>query len=404
MRRSSGVVFALLVLVPSPSLGEGISFVVETAESRTATGPLASLGPGWSARVGDVSVGGGAGDELVSLRRAGLPLPPFPVGPQVLLADGDRVPGTVVGLKGERLRFRAGLDPGREMDLPLSAVLVIWAGAPEGVREPDRLPRRLLAERRRRDVVLLRNGDTVEGVLAGLDNVTKHAVTVEVDGREAVLDFSRVAAVALNTALAGGRAPRRVVGRLVLADGGRLTLAEAAAEGDVLVGKTLFGAAVRVPLQEVRALDVRGGRVAYLSDLKPRSYEYLPYLAERWDYVADGSVAGGDLLLGGGAYDKGVGVHGACRLSYELRGGYRRFEAVVGMDDRAGGEGRARVRVLVDGRERPLGWDGRLSGRGLPRAVRVDVTGGRVLTLEVGADGRGNVQGHVDWGDARLVR
>src|SRR5262249_32861914 len=160
----------------------------------------------------------------------------------------------------------------------------------------------------------------------------------------------------------------------------RLSLASARADAVSLTGQTLFGAAVTVPLAQITALDLYQGRAVYLSDSKPRRYEFTPFLGSlQLPYVTDGSVrvgslAGGDLCLGGATYDKGLGMHAASRLTYELAGGYRRLEALVGLDDRTGRAGSARVQVLVDGRPRPLGWDGELTFKGGPHPIRLDLT------------------------------
>jgi hypothetical protein len=142
----------------------------------------------------------------------------------------------------------------------------------------------------------------------------------------------------------------------------------------------------------------------YLSDFKPRRYEHVPYFGVSWPWVADGSVAGHDLRLGGSTFDKGLGLHSASRLTYDLAGGYRRFEALVGLDERTGRSGSATIGVLVDGKPQDLGWNGALQGGGSPRPLRVAVTGARSLTLVVEFGRRGDVADHVDWADARLIK
>src|SRR5262249_47929596 len=136
-------------------------------------------------------------------------------------------------------------------------------------------------------------------------------------------------------------------------------------DGQTLTGKTLFGAAVSIPAKDLVALYVFQGRAVYLSDLKPRRYEHTPYLDVAWPYVADGSVAGRMLRVGGSVYDKGLGLHSASRLTYDLAGGYRRFEALVGLDDRSGRGGSARVQVLLDGKA--TAFDREVTGRGGPQ-------------------------------------
>jgi hypothetical protein len=375
-------------------------FRLEPAEGAALTGRLERLDAGWSVRLGGRQVDGG---DVLALRRADTPPPAFPGGEQLLFVNGDRLAGHVTGLEGERLQARLpGLGGDRAASLPLSAVAVVWLGAPDGADDPALLRRRLATGRRARDTVLLRNGDVLEGVLNGLD---EKAVQVEVDRKPASVARAKVAAVALSSDLATPLRPRGVYGRLVLADGSRVSLADAAcADGATLTGTTLFDAPVRVPLARVVALALYQGRAVHLSDLEPRRFEETRYLDVGWPLVNDGSADRRDLRLGGGTYDKGLGMHSAARVTYDLGGRYRRFEALVGLDDEAGPQGSVRVRVLVDGKEYKAGPDRPLTARDGPVPVRADVAGGRELTLVVDFGDRGDVQDLVDWADARLVK
>jgi hypothetical protein len=348
-----------------------------------------------------------AGSEILTLRRLERPSPPYPAGEQVILASGDRLPAQVLRLTGDRLRIRADLGHEHALALPLSAVSVIWLAPPDGTDYPDRLRRRLAAGRRRRDLVLLRNGDVVEGLLTGLER--DGPVRVERNKKEVRVDFRKVAALALG--IDQVRPPRKAEAgaRLVLANGARLTLAAPRPNGSRLTG-TVAGAEASVPLERVQRLDLSRGRVVYLSDLKPRKYEPTAFLGTvRWPLVRDGSVVdgtdtGGDLRLGGGTYEKGLGMHSPCRVTFDLGGGYRRFEALVGLDDVTGRSGQVRLGVLVDGQARELGWDGELTWEAGPRSVRVNVERARELTLAVEWGRYADVQGHVNWVDARLVK
>ena len=213
-----------------------------------------------------------------------------------------------------------------------------------------------------------------------------------------------MAVVVFNTELSTTLKPKAAYGRLVLRDGTRLSLASAAcADGRTLTGDTLFKTALSFPLEDVVALFIEGGPAVYLSELKARKFEQNPYLGEPWPYVLDGSVDRRDLRLGGSTFDRGIGLHTESRLTYDLGGRYRRFEALVGLDDQTGKGGRARIRVLVDGKPKDVG-DAELTSRSEPLAVRVDVTGAKELTLVAEFGERGGVRGHVNWADARLVK
>ena len=156
------------------------------------------------------------------------------------------------------------------------------------------------------------------------------------------IDSLRVVAIAMNTDLARTLKPKGTFGRLVLANGGRLSLMSAEADDQVLTGKTLFGADVKIAIDQIVSLDMREAKAVYLSDLKSIKYEHTPFLGVRWNYEADRSVAGREMRLGGNAYDKGIGMHSESRLVYPLAGQYRRFETTVGLDDRTGQGGSVR--------------------------------------------------------------
>jgi hypothetical protein len=382
-------------------------FVVRTASGKVTRGPLLKIGPDWSVQVGK-GVRRVEGEDVVCLRQEVLARPPLPTDEHLILANGDRVPVRDLRLDGERLSFtHPDLDGGKGSSLPLSAVAVYWRTTPDKVVSPEKLRRRLATGSRPRDQVLLRNGDVLEGVLNALDAL---GLEVEVDKKAVRARLSQVAAVALSTDLADKLAARGTPARLVLtesdegASGGRLTLTAATYDGKRLLrGKTAFGALVRVPVERVAALDLLGGRAVSLSDLKPSAYDYRPFLDERWPWVADGNVTGGDLRVGGSTYEKGLGVHAPCRLTYRLGGAYQRFEATVGLDDLDGRKGRVRVRVLGDGKALDLGGN-EVSHAGGPLEVRVPVAGVKELTLEVECGAGGPVQAVVNWADARLVK
>ncbi len=382
------------------------AFVVRTADGKSTQGRLQSLGPDWSVHVGDATLDGG---DALTVRRAGLALPPPSLDAQLLLAGGDSVAVDAKDgprLVGERLHFVCPvLAGGKDASVPLSAVSAVWYGGAAG-ENPERLRRRLVAETRKRDVVLLKNGDILEGVLTALDAA---GVTIEVDHRPVTVDVNRTAAVALSSDLTEAPKAKGVYARVVLdgpggAAGARLSLASArCADGETLTGETLFGAAMSAPLANLAALDLFGGKAVYLSELKPTRYEYFPYLDERWDWSRDADVTGLDLRLAGSTWDRGVALHSHARLTYAVPKDCRFFEALVGLDDRTGRRGDVRVRVLADGKPLDLGADRDLTA-GAPLSVRVDTAGAKELTLEVDFGQGGPVQDHVDWVDARFVK
>lgn len=351
-----------------------------------------------------------AGNDLLTVRRLDVPLPPLPADDHFLLANGDRLPfqGKGLRLAEEKFHFHhANLEDGKEAALPLAAVSVLWHVAPDKTLDAAKLRRRLARQSRTRDTVCLRNGDILAGIINGLDDKT---VDMEIDKKRAAVKMEQVAYIAFSTELADTLRPKGVYARLILTDsrpgrGGRMSLTKAVCDdGQTLRGVTVFGARVRVPLREVAALDLHQGRAVYLSDLKPSKYAFHPYLDASWSFAPDGNVAEHDLLLGGSTYDKGIGMHSHGRLTYRLSGAYRRFEALVGLDDKDGRRGSVRIRVWADGVALDLGGDRELTAASGPLAIGANIEGVRELSLEVEFGKGGDVQDVVDWGDARVIK
>ena len=143
-----------------------------------------------------------------------------------------------------------------------------------------------------------------------------------------------------------------------------------------------------------------GGRVVYLSDLKPASYRHIPYLQLAWPYQADRSVLGGRLRAGGRLYLKGLGMHSPSRITYDLDEPYRRFEAEVAIDAEAGARGSVVFRVFVDdggGTWQEQATSEIVRGGEPPVPISVDLTGAKRISLLVDFADRGDELDHADW-------
>jgi hypothetical protein len=373
-------------------------FVVHGTRDDLPAGPFVRLDADGTVRVGESPVV--AGGAVVAVRRRGQPPPHFPNDrPHARLVNGDRIPGRVVSVADDRLRFLADLGVPQELTIPLSAVAAVWLTDTAALRAATLIGQKTLAEKRRQDVVVLSNGDTARGTL--LRWPAGGPLQLDVAGKEADVQADRVQAVLLNSDLARAPKPRGAYRQLVLTNGCRLSVRTAELAGNDLRATTLTGSAVRVPVAAVAALNVYQGPAVYLSDLAPR-YEHTSYLGVGWPVVADHSVSGLELRLGGGTYDKGVGMHSQSRATYAVPAGARRLEAVVGLDEVTGRRGNVVVRVLADGK--PLLDPAELMPTDAPRPLRLPLpAGAKELTLAVDFGRGGDVQDEVDWADARFV-
>jgi hypothetical protein len=346
-----------------------------------------------------------AGADLVSVRQENEILPSPPAGPQVQFAGGDRMPGKLVAIKDGKALFRiqTTIDPlnrqaDAEISIPLDAISVMWLVPP-----PERLSEtvvKVLNERRRRDVVLMNNGDIRNGTIR--ECTTDGKLTLTEGTSDSSMPLSHVVALAMNTDLARTMRPSSRYYRLVLRNGARISFASAAGDDQSLNGKLLTGATVVIPWSQILSLETRQGAAAYLSDLKPKNYEHTPFFGLKWPYTRDRSVVGNDLRLAGHCYDKGLGMHSQSKITFALDGKYRRFETLVGLDDRTGQGGSVRLHVLLDGQEKAAGDE--LTSVNGPRTLQFDCSGAKELTLVVEFGNGGDVRDHVNWAEARLIK
>jgi hypothetical protein len=401
------VILLWQVVFPRLSIAAEPVFIARTADGKEVRGPLEKLGADWSVEIGKGVHRKIAGDNLLSIRQKGVHLPPLPTDEHLILANGDRLPVQEIRLDEEKLFFR-NKDLGGEakLSVPLSAVTLIWRAAPDREAEPALFRRRLAAGKRSRDQVLLRNGDVIEGTLHALGAAN---VEVEVNKKIVTALWKQVTAVALSTELADRLKPKGVHARVVLTEpagspGGRITLTEAASDGAVMSGKTVFGASVRFPLERLAQLDVLGGKAVALEDLEPSKYEYRPYLDYKRTWSAESNVCGRDIRLARSTYDRGIGMHTHSLLSFPLNGAYKRFEALVGLDEQDGQEGSVRVKVLLDGKEVDLGKKTTLVPADGAVSIDVPVEGAKTLTLVAEVADNGPILAAVDWVNARLVK
>lgn len=387
----------LLVLTATAAQPAAPDFVAVTT-TETKAGPWQALGKGWAA-----TVGGDAVANLVSLRRADAPLPEWPRTAGVILANGDRIAGDVLTGDDAAVVLKTAWQP-KGLRVPLPAIRVLWltaipADAPAFV---DRY--RWLDAGRKSDVLLLRNGDTAAGVIETF--AEGGALRLRRDAAAATFDAGAVAAVAFNPTLSAARKIKGPYARLVLADGSRVSVAAATAEGATVKATTTFGVAVELPMKQVVALDVLQGKATPLADLKPKAEAVEPFNDLAWPWQANRTVKSRPLRLttsgGVSTFDTGLGTHPRTTLTYALGGKYRRFTALVGLDAETGQRGTAKARLLLDGKEQAVPGLATLAAAG-PVAVSVDLAGAKELTLVVDFGPGGDVQADVNWADAKLI-
>jgi hypothetical protein len=162
----------------------------------------------------------------------------------------------------------------------------------------------------------------------------------------------------------------------------------AAGEG-TLQWTTPTGLSVAQTADKSVRIDFSGGKVMYLSDMKPVDVRWTPYFAAGLPPPAvaqfygpryDRNFDGGPLQLDGTSYRKGLALHSRTEIVYRVPERFTRFRAIAGIDDavRPGGK----VRLVIRGDDRQL-LDVSLSGADAARPIDLDLTGVRRLTIVV---------------------
>ena len=142
--------------------------------------------------------------------------------------------------------------------------------------------------------------------------------------------------------------------------------------------------------------------VVYLSERPVLDERYVSFVGPPRHYRKDANIEGHPMRLSGQDFERGIGTESRTLLAYRLEPGDKRFQAQVGLDDRAGPLGSVVFRVFVDKAEKFVSPP--LSARDAPRTIDLDVTGAKVLILITEFGPRGGIRDLADWGEARIIR
>ena len=319
-------------------------------------------------------------------------------GADVVLPDGDRLVNVIIGPATDAAVEVHSYALGK-MSVPLDAVLGLIMTPPTDAEELDRLWRRIRTEPRASEVIWLGNGDRVAGTLLGIDD---RAVRIQVQGKPMEIDRAGITAIGFDPALLAYDRPKTPYLEATLVDGSRLGIVDFKLEKGHVSALTRFGASLRVPVADVVGLVARTTALDYLTERVVDGHSYVSYLGPVRPYRIDAAVDGRPFQLGGRRFERGLGTQSRTLLAYKLKPGDLRFQALVGVDDRAGPLGSVVFRVMVDDQTRFT--SPAMSARDAPRSIDVDLAGAKLLILITEFGERGDVRDLADWIEPRIVR
>lgn len=343
--------------------------------------------------------------DLMSLRRIerGAPAGPAQAPCDVYLGFGGIIRARDVTFDGKTFTLNWAYDQHRA--LPLALVRAVRLNplpeerGGEKPRPPLAFEESLAQDEAKLDELFAISEGSIQAVRGGLQAITTSDVRFIWNDAERKVPRARVYGIVL--AHRGGRPDHTGQCLIHLGDGSSLWAVvrgmERGALG-VMLGDTLHMA---LPWDAVWRLDVRSSRCAFLSDLDPIEVVQEPLVTYAGPWRRDRNVLGGPLTLGKTIYEKGLGVHSRCRLSYALDGKFDLFAATIGIDASTGGKGDCVFVVLADGKEL---FRKQMRGADAPADVRVKITGTLRLTLLVDWGDDLDLADRANWCDARVIR
>ena len=259
------------------------------------------------------------------------------------------------------------------------------------------------------DVLVVRKGSSLDFHRGILREIGPATVRFEVDGE--VLPVKREKVFGVIVYQAAARNLPESVCRLAEANGSTWDVHTIGLDDGQVQWTTPLGLTIKRPVSELAKIDFSQGKIVYLSNLKPESVEWTPYIAAgkplaSWSEFFrprnDQSLRSGPLELGGQTYKKGLALHSRTTMVYRLPGRFHRFKAIAGIDDRF--RPRGNVRLVIRGDEQVLltltvaGTDEQ------PQPIDVDLSGARRLTILVDFGDDLDVADHLDLCEARIVK
>lgn len=321
----------------------------------------------------------------------------------VELSDGTLLHCKKVAFKGKLAQLSlVGSDT--SFEIPLQAVSNILNGAQDAALRQE-WQEKVLDKRGNQDQVVIRRENAfnaLQGTLGEGTATGQIEFTLEVGGerRTRALDLDRVQGLVFQRpAIAGGLTP---LCKVIDLKQNTLVAAKLELIQDKLKVFTVSGAAIELPRASIARLDFTNDKIVYLSDMKPAQQTYRSLTGRNDPPRLDANLDGkGPLQVKGETFSKGLALHAHTELTYNLDGKYKKFEAVLGMDDVVGGDGQPRVRIEGDGRELFGGLVSRNEDR---RNLDLDVQGVRQLRVIVSSAKPFGFGAHVDLANAKLSK
>lgn len=235
------------------------------------------------------------------------------------------------------------------------------------------------------DVLVVKKDEAIDYHKGVLGDMGEKTADFELDGEKIPVKRGKIFGVIYYHAAKGE--PPAALCTLTDASGSRWAVRSLALKDKEIEWTTPAGVTVKRPASSVASIDFSGGKIVYLSDLKPDASQYTPFfgtakdipsIAEFYAPRMDRGMSGKPLKVEGKQYDKGVAMKSRTEIAYRLPGKFTRLKALAGIDDEVRPHGN--LRLVIRGDDRVL-LETTIAGNEPAKPIDLEVTGVRRLTI-----------------------
>jgi hypothetical protein len=325
----------------------------------------------------------------------------------VELTDGSLLHCASFAVKGKEVVLK--LLAGPEVRVSLDAVSNVLTEAQDEKHRKEWTER--LADRRaklkRRDVLAVRKGgvlNALEGTL-GEGNDADGTIEFSIGSKARAVPLAGVAGLVFERGVNPAAPP--VICKVSDTAHDLIESSAVSATATGVTVTTPAGAKIELTPDRLVRLDFSGGKLTWLSDLEPTRVSESFLDNNPFHYKRDHNLEDGPIRLDNVTYPRGLSLHATTELEYDLKGDYREFKAVAGIDDLIGGlPGPVVLRIEGDGKPlAELTFDRRERVR--CREVALNIKDVQKLRLRVAPGGSGirlDLGLHLDLADAKVSK
>lgn len=282
------------------------------------------------------------------------PLKPEGKYADVELTDGSRFHCTEWSIKGKQIDVKTMAGP--KMQLPLAAVSNILIEAQDEKNRKDWSER--LARKRRHDLAVAMKDGTInsyEGTFGEGDAEGHSIVFQNTKGTKGKLVLAKLHGLIFQRELDPQAPP--MLCKLFDSYGDFFVVSSTEKTPTGIAVATPSGARLEIAAALLTRLDYTLDKLAFLSRMEPSKVVQTSNFDFVDTYRRDKNLDNGPLRIYDENYSNGLALHAHTELEYDLKGDYREFHALAGIDQTVGGVGGPVVLVIqgvIDGETKEL--------------------------------------------------